>query len=286
MGGNQPLVEFVQRAAGYCLTGKTDEEVLFFLYGTGANGKTTFVETVRKLLSDYAQQADFNSFLEKRSDGARNDLARLKGARFVAAVEAGEGRKLDETVIKQATGGDTITSRFLYREFFEYVPQFKIFLVANHKPRISGTDEGIWRRIRLIPFNVTIPTEERDKRLLEKLQRELPGILAWAVRGCLEWQRDGLGKSDQVSEATELYRREMDSLADFLDDRCVIGQGEVSDAGLLYETYKVWCQANGEEPTSQKLFGSRLHDRGFEPAKKRGHRCWVGLSLDCDDEDD
>jgi len=186
MADNRALVRFLQRAVGYALTGMTSEQVLFFLYGTGANGKSTFIETCRNLVGEYAQQADFDTFVPKENGHPRNDLARLAGARFVAAVEAAQGRQLAENVIKQATGGDTITARFLYREYFEFSPQFKLFLVANHKPVIIGTDEAIWRRIRLIPFTVTIPPEERDKQLLEKLQRELPGILAWAVRGCLD----------------------------------------------------------------------------------------------------
>jgi putative DNA primase/helicase len=279
MGGNEMLIEFLQRAVGYSLTGMTTEQVLFFLHGFGANGKTTFIEVIRKLLGDYAQQADFNSFLEKRGDGARNDLARLQGARFVAAVEAGEGRRLAETVIKQATGGDKITARFLYREFFEYTPQFKLFLVANHKPLIAGTDEAIWRRIRLVPFTVTIPPEERDKQLLEKLQGELVGILAWAVQGCLDWQRHGLGEPPEVSDATADYRREMDVLADFLDECCVIEERETVIASDLYQHFKDWCQNSNEIPFSQKKFGEELHARLYQNAKKRGKRIWIGLRL-------
>ena len=279
MADNRGLVQFLQRAIGYSLTGATREQVLLFLYGTGANGKSTFIETCRKLLGDYAQQADFDTFVTKKNEGPRNDLARLVGARFVAAVEAAQGRQLAENVIKQVTGGDTITTRFLYREFFEYLPQFKLFLVANHKPRVVGTDEAIWRRIRLVPFTVTIPREQRDKQLLEKLQSELPGILAWAVRGCLKWQDDGLGEPVQVSEATEAYRRENDTLGDFIEEKCVIDPDESLEAGLLYETFTAWCKANGEEPLSQKSFGTQLHERGFQPIKQKGRRRWAGLHL-------
>ena len=279
MADNRALVQFLQRAIGYSLTGSTVEQVLFFFYGTGANGKSTFIETCRKLLGDYAQQADFDTFVTKKNDGPRNDLARLMGARFVAAVEAAQGRQLAENVIKQVTGGDTITARFLYHEHFEYLPQFKLFLVANHKPRVVGTDEAIWRRIRLVPFTVTIPREQRDKQLLEKLQSELPGILAWAVRGCLKWQDDGLGEPVQVSEATEAYRRENDTLGDFIEEKCVIDPDESLEAGLLYETFTTWCEANGEEPLSQKSFGTQLHERGFQPIKQKGRRRWAGLHL-------
>jgi putative DNA primase/helicase len=279
MSKSAGLISFLQRAIGYSLTGKTIEEVLFFLYGTGANGKTTFVETSRTLLADYARQADFNSFLETRNDGARNDLARLRGARFVAAVEAGEGRKLAETIVKQATGGDKITARFLYHESFEYTPQFKLFLVANHKPNIAGTDEAIWRRMRLIPFNVTIPPAKRDKNLQEKLRAELPGILAWAVRGCLDWQKNGLGSPVQVEQATADYRREMDTLADFLEDRCIINPKDHVLAASLYGNFKLWCDSNGEQPMTQKAFGIKLRERGFRRGKFRGERCWIGVRL-------
>jgi putative DNA primase/helicase len=286
MADNRALVKFLQRAVGYALTGMTTEQVLFFLYGTGANGKSTFIETCRNLVSDYAQQADFDTFVPKENGHPRNDLARLTGARFVAAVEAAQGRQLAENVIKQATGSDTITARFLYREYFEFTPQFKLFLVANHKPVVVGTDEAIWRRIRLIPFTVTIPPDERDKQLLEKLHRELPGILAWAVRGCLDWQRDGLGEPEAVSNATAAYRREMDVMADFIDEHCVLGEHETEDAGLLYEKFKEWSLQNGEGAATQKKFGAQLRERGFEAGKKRGSRCWFGLRLRHVAEDD
>jgi putative DNA primase/helicase len=286
MEDNPSLLPFLQRTIGYALTGSTREQVLFFLYGTGANGKSTFIETCRKLFGDYAQQADFDTFVTKKDDGPRNDIARLKGARLVAAVEAAQGRRLAENVIKQVTGGDTVTARFLYHEHFEYLPQFKLFLVANHKPVVVGTDEAIWRRIRLVPFTVTVPPEERDKELREKLLCELPGILAWAVRGCLEWQRDGLGEPEAVSTATADYRREMDVMADFIEEDCVLGEHETADAGLLYSTFQAWSEKNGEEVLTQKKFGTQLRERGFEAAKKKGRRCWLGLRLRQEMDDD
>jgi putative DNA primase/helicase len=194
-------------------------------------------------------------------------------------VEAAQGRQLAENVIKQVTGGDTITARFLYHEHFEFVPQFKLFLVANHKPTIVQVDEAIWRRIRLVPFTVTIPREQRDKQLLEKLRSELPGILAWAIRGCLKWQEDGLGEPDAVSIATANYRREMDVLEDFIEECCVRGEHETVNAGLLYLTFQTWARNNGEEELSQKRFGTQLRERGFTAGKQKGHRCWVGLGL-------
>ena len=286
MADNRALVKFLQRAVGYALTGMTSEQVLFFLYGTGANGKSTFIETCRNLVGDYAQQSDFDTFMPKEKGHPRNDLARLAGARFVAAVEAAQGRQLAENVIKQATGCDVITARFLYHESFEYSPQYKLFLVANHKPVIVGTDEAIWRRIRLIPFTVTIPPDERDKQLLEKLRGELPGILAWAVRGCLDWQRDGLGEPEAVWTATAEYRREMDVMADFVDECCVLGENQTEDTGLLYAKFKEWSDQNGEGFPTQKKLGAQLRERGFEAGKKRGNRCWVGLRLRHEDDND
>jgi P4 family phage/plasmid primase-like protien len=287
MGGSNHLIRFLQRAVGYSLSGMTDEQVLFILYGTGANGKSTFVETIRSLLGDYAQQSEFETFLvRKNGGGPRNDIARLKGARFVSAVEGEQGCRLSETIIKQVTGGDKITARFLYQEFFEFTPEFKLFLASNHKPRIVGTNEAIWRRIRLIPFTVTIPRHERDPQLLDKLRRELPGILAWAIRGCLKWQEKGLGEPHEVAEATSEYRQEEDFLAAFLADKCITDQKGVAYAGMLFEVYEQWCKDNGEQPETQKVFGSELRSRSFTPGKKHGKRAWFGVRLRTDDDVD
>lgn len=230
-------------------------------------------------MGDYAQQTDFEAFLAKKQEGARNDLARLNGARFVTAVEAREDRRLDEAAIKQVTGGDTITARFLYREYFEFVPQFKLFLATNHKPRITGTDEAIWRRIKVVPFTVTIPPERRDKQLLEKLNGELPGILAWAVRGCLAWQQSGLGEPPEVADATASYRLEMDTVGQFLEDCCVTGRSAHASAADLYSSYESWCKDSGEFLMTQRRFGGKLGERGFSQYRERGQRYWLGIGL-------
>jgi putative DNA primase/helicase len=280
MGGNERLVAFLQRAVGYSLTGHTNEQVLLLMYGVGANGKSTFLETLRTLLADYAAITDFTTFLKRDGEGARNDLARLVGTRFVSAVEAEAGKPLAEALVKQLTGGDTITARFLFKEFFDFRPQFKIWLAANHKPHVSGSDHGIWRRIRLIPFTVTIPEHERDPKLTLKLIEELPGILAWAVRGCLAWREQGLGVPDEVRSATDAYRDEMDVYGGFLDEGCVVGPGTTVTAKELYEAYTTWCEANGERAKSQKALASGLRERGFEAAKgTKGIRTWRGLRL-------
>jgi putative DNA primase/helicase len=204
MNGNTALIDFLRRAVGYSLTGQTSERCLFFLYGMGANGKSTFLEVLRALLARYAQQADFTSFLETpRGDGPRNDIARLIGARVVTSSEVGEGKRLNESLVKTLTGTDTVTARFLHAEFFEFKPQFKLWLAANHRPVVRGTDPAIWDRVRLIPFTVSIPPMERDSGLLAELLRELPGILAWSVAGCLEWLEKGLGTPPEVAAATE-----------------------------------------------------------------------------------
>lgn len=278
MDANLHLVEYLQHAVGYALTGVTLEQVLFLLYGIGANGKSTFLETLRRVFGEYARQADFTSFLTRKNDTIRNDLARLAGARLVSAIEVEEGRKLSEALVKQATGGDTITARFLFKEFFEFGPEFKLFLAVNHKPVIRGTDYAIWRRIRLIPFAVMIPPERQDKDLLEKLLTERTGILAWAVRGCLAWQKRGLEAPEDVLNATQAYREEMDVLGDFLSERCVQSKTAWATAKDLYDAYVNWCETTGEEPLSQRMFGLRLTERGFLRYRRGGKRCWKGVA--------
>lgn len=287
MDRNQELISFLQRAVGYALTGDTREEVIFLLYGTGANGKSTFLETMQVLLGDYARQADFSTFLLRQNETVRNDLARLAGVRFVSAVELEPGKRLSESVVKQVTGRDTVTARYLFQEYFEYKPKMKIFLACNHKPIIRGNDHAIWRRIRLIPFNVRIPDAEQDKDLDRKLRAELPGILAWAVRGCLEWQKQGLGKPEAVKDATDEYRGEMDVLGGFFEDRCVIGDGLRAVSSELYKEYLDWAQDSGiRKPMSQTMFSLRLAERGL--AKKRitgGKVAWLGVGIRSDEDE-
>jgi putative DNA primase/helicase len=278
--GNERLIGFLRRAVGYSLTGHCSEQVLLLLYGVGANGKSTFLETIRALMGDYATQADFNTFLKRDTEGARNDLARLLGTRLVSAVEAEAGKPLAEALVKQLTGGDTITARFLFKEFFDFKPQFKIWLAANHKPGVTGSDHGIWRRLRLLPFTVTIPEAERDQRLGAKLLEELPGILAWAVRGCLEWRAEGLGLPEEVRAATDSYREEMDTLGPFLEEICVAQADARVTAKELYAAYVAWAEGNGERVRSQKSMAMALRERGFENLKgSKGVRAWRGLRL-------
>jgi putative DNA primase/helicase len=281
LGGSAGLASFLQKAVGYALTGETSEQVLFLLHGTGANGKSTFMETIRALLGDFALQASFETFLSKNDSSRENAVARLRGARFVSAVEAEAGGKLNEVLVKTLTGGDTVTARFLYREFFEYEPAFKIFLAANHKPTIRGNDHAIWRRIRLVPFTVTIPEAERDSELKAKLEAELPGILNWAVEGCLAWQREGLGQPPEIEEATAEYREEMDALGPFVHERCETFADSSTGSGELYKAFAAWSELNGERPMSQKAFSLRLAERGFARRRSGGNgsRVWFGIGL-------
>ena len=262
--GNEALISFVQRAVGYSLTGDTSEQVIIILYGTGANGKTTLLLILSRLMGDYGQWSEFSTFLMKDRDAIRNDLAALKGARLVSAAESTQGRRLDETVIKQVTGGDVIRARFLRREFFEYQPAFKLWLATNHKPEIRGTDLAIWRRIRLIPFEVTIPDEEQDRHLSEKLMTELPGVLNWALEGLAAWRDHGLGYPDEVRSATEEYRAEQDYLLEFLSDVTSDERQGHALRNNLYLSYQQWCKKNGEKTLGSKRFSQMMVDRGYE----------------------
>lgn len=282
MAHNPGLIRFLQQAVGYALTGDASEQVLFLLYGTGQNGKTTFLETLTDLFSDYWTKMNTATLLdEKRSAGsASEDVALLAGARLVTAVEIPPGRQLNVSFIKETTGGDTVMARFLYKPSFRFRPVFKAFLAFNQKPTIRDPTEGAWRRVRLIPFDVAIPKEERDRKMPEKLRAELPGILAWAVRGCADWLKNGLSTPPEVIEATATYRVEQDILAGFLADCCVIGDGIEVSTKELGTAYKAWCEASGEEPMSTTLFGRCLTERGFAGARgHRGGRVRKGLAL-------
>lgn len=279
--GDEELILFVQRAVGYSLTGDVGERVLFICHGTGFNGKSTLLEDVLKpLLGTLAETASFDTFTRmRRSDGPRNDLARLHRARLVTAVESAEGRRLDEAIVKHLTGGDAVAARFLYGEFFDFRPRFKIWLATNHRPRIDGGDDAIWDRIRLIPFEVNF-RGRGDAELKATLRSELPGILAWAVRGCLAWQRDGLGGADAVAAATGAYRAEEDILGAFLAERCIVGSRAEAEAGALREAFDAFCTELGERPMPGNLLGKQLVGRGFHAEKSTGgRRMYRGVGL-------
>jgi putative DNA primase/helicase len=283
MAGNDDMIAFLQRAAGYSLAGITWEQCMLALIGGGANGKTTFLEVLKKLLGDdYAGQTASDTLMQKINGGQiPNDLAALKGMRFVTIQEADRNQQLSESLIKQATVGDSIAARFMRQEWFTYTPQFKLWLAANHNPIIRGTDDGIWRRVKLIPFKVQIPQEQRDLQLIDKLEVELPGILNWALAGCLEWQRHGLDIPQEVKDAVAQHREAMDPLIGFLTECCILNNPTAgTPAGSIYEAYTRWAAANGEQqPLGQRAFGSALSDQGI--GRKRTNSCWVrtGIAL-------
>lgn len=273
--------QFLQRATGYALSGSITEQCLFLLLGGGSNGKTTYIEAIRSLLGkDYARTANFETLLMRRYEGGpREDITRLRGARFVSAIESDEGCRLSESVIKQLTGGDMIAARALYQSTIEFKPEFKLFLATNHQPEIRGTDNAIWRRIYLIPFGVRIPREERDSELSAKLRREHGGILAWAVRGCSRWQRSGLRLPEAVQSATARYREEMDPVAQFLRDCCDRGNGYRVPKREVFSEYRSWCDNRGLPSETENALGRRLKEKGFEGVRTSKDRFWRGLRV-------
>ena len=275
--GDQELIGLMRRHAGYCLTGDVLEHVLFVFHGTGRNGKSTYVETAKRLLGDLATTAAFETFVRTRGGhGPRNDLARLHGARLVTASESGAGRRLDEATVKEITGGDTVAARFLYSEHFEFRPQFKLVLVTNNRPRVDGGDDAMWARMRLIPFTECFLGRE-DPELERTLEAELPGILRWAVEGCLEWQRDGLGTAGAVERATREYREDEDVLGAFLAERCEVGEGETPKRELR-EAYEDFCRELGEQPLAASHLGRQLTARGIA-AKDKPRRVYADVRL-------
>jgi putative DNA primase/helicase len=280
-GGDVELQAYLQRMTGYALTGSTQEHALFFLYGTGANGKSVFVNTLATILGDYAANAPMDTFMETRTDRHPTDMAGLRGARFVSAIETEQGRRWAESKIKNLTGGDKISARFMRQDFFEFFPQFKLFVAGNHKPAIRNIDEAMKRRLHLIPFTITVPPERRDKHLQQKLLAERDGILAWAVQGCLDWQRLGrLDPPQQVLEATEEYFEAEDALGRWLDERCVREANAKSLTAELFIDWKQWADAAGEFIGSQKRFADLLLTRGIEKWRNGvGLRGFRGVGL-------
>jgi putative DNA primase/helicase len=280
LAANVELISFAQRAAGYSLTGDISEQCLFFPYGTGQNGKSTFIECIQQLLGTYATKASPTLYtLNRWGTEPEAEIARLKGTRFTAGSETDENARLAESRVKEITGGDTLTGRELYGLAFNFRPTHKLWIYGNHLPDIRGNDDGIWRRIKLIPFEVKIPDAEKDGKLPDKLLKELPGILNWAIRGCLEWQKDGLGTPSTVVEATAEYREEEDEIGEFLTDCCYRG-GRV-ERKALYKTYTDWAKDCGIKiPLKQKGFSKRIRVRnGIEERKSNGQRYWEGISI-------
>jgi len=273
---------FAQRMVGYSLTGDMSEQLLVYKYGTGANGKSVFTEIIKNMMGDYGYKSDRKVFMvspDKSSGNATPELTPMVGKRFISVSEVEQSDRLNESRIKDLTGTDTISARDLYSSEFNFFPSAKLWFYGNHKPRITGEDDGIWRRFRLLPFTVQIPENERDRKLLEKLQAELPGILNWAVKGCLAWQQNGLQIPDEVVSATADYRQEQDVVGSFISDRCIVASHAVTISGELYRAYVDWCKENGEYSKSQHFFGMTLKKRGFEAKRTGLARKWQGIGL-------
>lgn len=277
MAGDRELIQFLRRMAGYSLTGVTHEHALFFFYGTGGNGKTTFLNAIAAAAGDYHRTAPIETFTMVTGERHPTDLAGLRGARLVTAVETEEGRRWAESKIKTLTGGDKIAARFMRQDFFEFTPQFKLLIAGNHKPGLRSVDEAIRRRFNLIPFTVTI--SKPDKTLPDKLTKELPGVLAWMIQGCLDWQKQGLAAPPPVTAATAAYLEAEDAVATWIDECCERNSSSWARARVLFESWSAWAEKAGEHVGSQRRFAERLEARGIEPQRKHEGRGFVGLRL-------
>lgn len=288
MGGDADLVDYLRRLVGYSLTGSVRDHVLIFLYGSGANGKSTFLGAIHSMLGDYATPAPRSILFRAKSERHPTELATLHGRRFVTCSEIEDGQAFDEALTKDLTGGDPIECRRMREDFWTFQPTHKLWIAGNHKPLVKGDDEGIWRRMRLVPWTVTIPEAERDPELPTKLQAELPGILAWAVRGCLEWRSRGLESPAAVVSATKTYRQESDALGEFLRVYCAFDPTERVARKALRAVYETWCEESGSEPLGARRFAARMRERGATDGCVRtsdGPRDgWVGVRFSTDAE--
>jgi len=285
--GDEGTICFVRRFAGSSASGSTKDRAFVVLCGAGKNGKTTLLELLRTALGDYAKDTPVATVMQKDYEGVGNDVAVLKGSRFVTASESEKGRKLAVAKIKKLVGSDTVSARFLYGEFFEFRPEMKLWIATNHKPIIEETADGIWDRVHLVPFGVRFEGDRVDEDLGEKLRAEAAGVLAWIVRGCLEWQRDGLNPPPNVLSATEQYREESDSLRMFFEDCCVLDSKAEASASELRQAYARWAKAVGEKAMKTKAFETELEEHSFESFRytsgpMRGRRGWRGIGLSDD----
>ena len=279
--GDKAVIRYIQKALGYSLTGSTREQVMFILFGKGRNGKSIFVEVISEILGDYSNNMQAKSLMVKKNDNVNTDIARLSKARFVTSSEPNEGFRFDEGLIKQLTGGDKVTARFLYAEEFEYTPKFKIWVSTNHKPIIRGTDDGIWRRLVLIPFDVQIPEEKVDKDLKYKLLREAPAILNWMAEGAYMWMQEGLAMPEKLKEAVQKYRNEMDTLGQFIEDCCKVDKNSSEKVSNLHQAYKTWSNDNltSTKVLGMKSFSQKMEER-FVKESRRDANYFIGIEID------
>ena len=279
MGDHPEVIEYLQRVAGYSLTGSTQEHALFFCYGLGANGKTTFLNAVTACAGDYHRAAPIETFTASNHDQHPTDLAGLRGARLVTATETEEGRRWAESRIKALTGGDKIAARFMRQDFFEYTPQFKLIIAGNHKPGLRSVDEAIRRRFNWIPFMVTIPPKERDESLPDKLRAELPGILAWMIAGCTDWLGRGLAPPQAVTEATAAYLEAEDAIAAWLEEAGKRDLNAWEKSSDLFASWVAWATKAGEYIGTQKRFSHNLETRGLSFERRDYGRGFRGFRL-------
>ena len=274
--GDQEMVKCVQRFAGYSLTGIVSEQMMTFSHGGGANGKTTLMNALRSITGDYGISLASDVLIDTGHDNHSTGITDLRGARFVTATETEEGRRFNESLVKQLTGGDPIKARRMRTDNFEFLPTHKLWMSGNHLPRTSGTDHAFWRRFKLLPFEVRFPI---DPTLSDRLLEETPGILTWAVRGCLEWQRDGLQWPPPVVNATQNYRDSQDHIGRFLADVCVVSEGCHVSTVELREAYEAWCTEQGDHAWTATRVGRELSSRGYEQKRTSKARTWLGFGL-------
>ena len=284
--GDNDLVLYLQRLCGYALTGMTREQILAFLYGSGANGKTVFINTTSGIFGDYATSAPMETFTASKTERHPTELAMLRGARLVTATETEEGRRWAESKIKALTGGDKITARFMRQDFFTFTPQFTLIIAGNHKPGLRNVDEAIRRRLQLVPFTVTIPEGERDGELEEKLKAEWPGILQWMIEGTIEWAGGGgLQPPEAVLSATHDYLESEDAVAAWIRDCCVIDTGTYTRNAVLFASWQQWAKTAGEHPVKMTKFTKALDVRGFERYRTGKARGFIGIAVRRTEED-
>ncbi len=278
-GSDRDLIEWIQKIVGYCLTASTEEQAIFLCYGKGANGKSTLLDVLRHVFGGYAYNLPFSAFELRGRSAIPNEIAALKGKRFITAIETNESVELNEGRIKALTGSDAVSARFLYKEFFTFEPTGKFFLAFNHKPTVADDSYGFWRRVRLIPFTEQFSGAQCDLKLTEKLKAEASGILNWAVQGCLMWQAKGLEAPAVVMAASNAYREQSDPLKEFLEDCCEPGRSEVVAVSELRQAYEQWAQANGHQPLNAQAFNSKLEARGFQRIRTGHERKWVWAGI-------
>ena len=270
---------YVQKVVGYTLTGSTKEQCLFMFLGGGANGKSTLVNVLTKLMGDYAANTAASTLMASNSNQVGDDLIRLAGARYITAAETEHGQRFAEAKIKSFTGGDMISARPLYGEWVDFQPIGKIFLTTNNRPEIRGSDDGIWRRMVEIPFERQFAADEQDKELMAALLQELPGILNWAIEGCLRWQTEGLIAPQSVTASVTEYRTEMDTVCSFVTEECLVAPHERIQVGSLYQQYTNWCRSSSKQPRTKVQFGKALTDQGYKQMRDSNGRYWQGLSI-------